>query len=54
MSLDLRGLNIALQQDTHGHLHDSLDTSLLIAVHLAHADIVFAVAGSCQCAHLEL
>lgn len=53
MSLDLRGLNIAFQQDTYGHLHDSLDTGLLIAVHLAHADIVLAIAGSCQCAHIE-
>lgn len=47
MSLDLRGLNIALQKDTDGHFHDSLDTCLLIAVHLAHADIVLAIAGGC-------
>ena len=53
MPLDLRGVNIALQQDAYSHLHDSLDTGLLIAVHLANADIVLAVASSCQYAHLE-
>lgn len=47
MSLYLRGLNVTLQQDTDGHFHDSLNTSLLIAVHLAHADIVLAIAGGC-------
>lgn len=53
MSIDIRGLDVALQQDAYGHLHDRLDAGLLIAVHLAHADIVLAVASSCQYAHLE-
>lgn len=49
--MDLRGLDITLQQDADGHLNDGLDTGFLIAVNLVNADIVLAVAGSSERAH---
>lgn len=51
MRADLRGIDLALQQNTDGHLHDGLHTGLLIAVHLVHANIVLAVAGSGERGH---
>lgn len=49
----LRGLNIALEQNAYGHLNNGLGTGLFVAVHLVHADIVLAIAGSGESAHCD-
>lgn len=48
-----RSLNVTLEQDADGHLDNGLDTALLIAVYLVHADIILAVAGSSESVHVE-
>lgn len=41
----IRGIDVTLQKDADGHLHDRLDAGLFIAVDLVYSDIVLAVAG---------
>jgi hypothetical protein len=51
VSLDLRCLDLALEQAAHGHLSHGVDARLRVLLDFADADIVLAVAGGGESGH---
>jgi len=52
VGLGVRGVDVALEEDADSHLHNGLNSSLLVLVDLVQPDVVLAIAGIAELRHV--